>query len=57
VNRIRDVNGKSIFFDRVIYRPAEGFPIENGLVVNTTSAVNCCVACQTTVSTPSVHHN
>jgi hypothetical protein len=57
VNRIRDVNGKSIFFDRVIYRPAEGFTIENGLVVNTTSAVNCCVACQTTVSTPSVHHN
>jgi hypothetical protein len=36
-------------FDRVIYRPQEGFPIANELVVNTTSAYNCCGACQETV--------
>jgi hypothetical protein len=57
VNRIRDVNGKFLFFDRIIYRPAEGFPIENELVVSTTSAVICCIACQTTVRTPSSAHN
>ena len=37
-------------FDRVIYRPAAGFPNENELVLNMMSAVGCCVACQTTVS-------
>lgn len=37
-------------FDRVIYRNDTGFPIENELVVNTTNAVNCCIACQNTVS-------
>ena len=37
-------------FDRVIYRPAEGFPIANELVANTTSPTNCCIACHNTVS-------
>jgi hypothetical protein len=50
VNHIRDINGQGLFFDCVIYRPAEGFPIENELVVHTTSATNCCIACQTTAN-------
>ncbi|CAE7008044.1 hypothetical protein PTTW11_01638 [Pyrenophora teres f. teres] len=48
VNRIRGINGKMLMFDRVIYRPAEGFPNEDELVINMTSAAGCCVACQTT---------
>lgn len=50
VNRIQDFNGRTLLFDRVIYRPATGFPNENELVVNTTNAVGCCVVCQTTAS-------
>ncbi|KAF2639076.1 hypothetical protein P280DRAFT_70585 [Massarina eburnea CBS 473.64] len=48
VNHITDINGNTLVFDRVIYRPIEGFPVQNELVVNTTSAVNCCIACQNT---------
>jgi len=50
VSRIQDINGRTLMFDRVIYRPAAGFPNENESVLNMTSAVGCCVACQTTVS-------
>jgi hypothetical protein len=39
-------------FERVIYRPAEGFPVANEKVLSTRDAVSCCVQCQTTVSTP-----
>ncbi|KAF1851199.1 uncharacterized protein K460DRAFT_382686 [Cucurbitaria berberidis CBS 394.84] len=48
VDHITDFNGNTLIFDRVIYRPTQGFPIENELVVNTTSSTNCCIACQTT---------
>lgn len=49
VNMITDIDGNKLVFDRVIYRPAEGFPIQNELVANTTSGENCCIACQNTV--------
>jgi hypothetical protein len=49
VNMIADIDGNKLLFDRVIYRPAEGFPIQNELVANTTSGENCCIACQNTV--------
>lgn len=39
-------DNRQIYFDRIVFRPNEGFPIANSLVVNTTSAVNCCIACQ-----------
>jgi hypothetical protein len=42
----RDFNNDTLYFDRVIFRPDEGFPIANSLVLNTTSDVNCCIACQ-----------
>ncbi|CAO2649301.1 Nn.00g066860.m01.CDS01 [Neocucurbitaria sp. VM-36] len=48
VYQITDFDGNTLVFDRVIYRPAQGFPIENEYVVNTTNAINCCIACQTT---------
>ncbi|KAF2750308.1 hypothetical protein M011DRAFT_456213 [Sporormia fimetaria CBS 119925] len=48
VNSIPSTNGSRLNFDRVVYRPLEGFPIANELVVNTTNAVNCCGACQET---------
>src|SRR4051794_28594723 len=52
VNMVPGMTGEDIEFNRVLYRPAEGFPIENELIVNTTSAENCCIACQNTVSPP-----
>lgn len=50
VNSIIDVNGKPLYFDRVIYPTHQGFPINLALSINTTSAINCCIACQNTVS-------
>jgi len=50
VNSVPGMTGEDIVFNRVIYRPSEGFPIENELIVNTTSAENCCISCQNTVS-------
>ncbi|KAF2819178.1 hypothetical protein CC86DRAFT_432236 [Ophiobolus disseminans] len=48
VNSVPGMTGEDIVFNCVIYRPSEGFPVENELVVNTTSAENCCIACQNT---------
>ncbi|KAI8940616.1 hypothetical protein NX059_001888 [Plenodomus lindquistii] len=48
VNSIIDYDGNLLVFDRVTYRPAQGWPIENELVVDKTSGVDCCIACQTT---------
>jgi hypothetical protein len=45
VNSVRGMTDQDIVFNRVIYRPTEGFPIENELIANTTDAVGCCVAC------------
>ncbi|KAH9872958.1 hypothetical protein J1614_005353 [Plenodomus biglobosus] len=50
INSITDYNGNTLVFDRVTYRPAQGFPIENELVVDKTSGVDCCVACHTTAN-------
>ncbi|CBY00807.1 hypothetical protein LEMA_P019370.1 [Plenodomus lingam JN3] len=50
VNSITDRNGNTLIFDRVTYRPAQGFPIENELVVDKTSGRDCCIACQTTAN-------
>ncbi|KAH7338523.1 hypothetical protein BKA66DRAFT_479721 [Pyrenochaeta sp. MPI-SDFR-AT-0127] len=49
VNAIEGYEGNNaLIFDRVIFRPAQGFPIENEMVVNTTSGTKCCIACHTT---------
>ncbi|KAH7074525.1 hypothetical protein BKA63DRAFT_315636 [Paraphoma chrysanthemicola] len=48
VNSITGTTGNPLVFDRVIYRPAEGFKVENELLVNTTNPENCCIACQNT---------
>ncbi|KAL6704618.1 hypothetical protein ACN47E_008015 [Coniothyrium glycines] len=48
VNHVTDFDGNTLVFTRVLYRPAEGLPMNTELVVNTTSPVNCCIACQTT---------
>jgi len=48
VNSVTDLNGNRMNFDRIIYRPSEGFPIANEIVVNTTTPVSCCGACQDT---------
>jgi hypothetical protein len=37
-------------FDRINYHAQEGVPIANEMRLNTTNAINCCVACQNTVS-------
>jgi hypothetical protein len=50
VSSVEGTTGMQLIFDRVIYRPSEGFPAANELIVNTTSAQNCCIACQNTVS-------
>jgi hypothetical protein len=50
VNHITDRNGTRMNFNRVVYRPQEGLPIANSMVVNTTNEVNCCGVCQETVS-------
>lgn len=50
VNHIIDINGQPLYFDRVIYRPTEGFPINQEVVLYTDSDIECCEACQTTVS-------
>ncbi|KAF2012436.1 hypothetical protein BU24DRAFT_252429 [Aaosphaeria arxii CBS 175.79] len=46
VDHITDRDGNRMNFDRIAFRPAQGFPIENELVTNTVNAVNCCIACQ-----------
>ncbi|KAF2246349.1 hypothetical protein BU26DRAFT_532893 [Trematosphaeria pertusa] len=48
VNHIIDINGQPLYFDRVIYRPTEGFPINQEVVLYTDSDIECCEACQTT---------
>lgn len=49
MNNVIGDNNQPIYFDRVIFSQAEGFPIANQLVVdNTTSPTECCVACQLT---------
>jgi hypothetical protein len=50
VSSIRDFFGNVLVFDRITYSNVNGLPIENELIVNTTSAENCCIACQKTVS-------
>ena len=50
VNHIIDINGEPLYFDRVIYRPREGFPVNQEVVLYTDSDIECCEACQTTVS-------
>jgi len=47
---------EDIVFNRVIYRPSEGFPLEDELITNTTSAENCCIAYQNTVSPSSLSY-
>ncbi|KAH5315921.1 hypothetical protein HBI08_088540 [Parastagonospora nodorum] len=48
VNSIQGATGETLIFDRVIYRPAEGFPISNELITDTDDAEGCCIACQRT---------
>ncbi|KAF2854187.1 hypothetical protein T440DRAFT_388657 [Plenodomus tracheiphilus IPT5] len=50
VNSITDYNGNTLIFDRVAFRPSQGFPIENELVIDMTSGKDCCIACQTTAN-------
>lgn len=46
VNNVIGDDNQPIYFDRFIFANPEGFPIMNTLVVNTTSAINCCIVCQ-----------
>ncbi|KZM23698.1 uncharacterized protein EKO05_0002839 [Ascochyta rabiei] len=46
VSHVPGFDNEQIYFDRIVFRPTEGFPAANSLVVNTTSAINCCIACQ-----------
>ncbi|KAG9198109.1 hypothetical protein G6514_000543 [Epicoccum nigrum] len=46
VNNIIGDDNQPICFDRFIFANSEGFPIMNILVVNTISAINCCIVCQ-----------
>ncbi|KAF1933709.1 uncharacterized protein M421DRAFT_1082 [Didymella exigua CBS 183.55] len=48
VSNVPGFDNRPLFFDRIVFIPVDGFPIANSLVVNTTSAVNCCIACQNT---------
>mgnify|MGYP004509973273 CR=1 FL=1 len=48
MSHIQGFNNQSIYFDRIIFSPEEGFPDANSLVVNTTSGVDCCILCQNT---------
>jgi hypothetical protein len=45
-NNVIGDDNQPIYFDRFIFANPEGFPIMNTLVVNTTSAINCCIVCQ-----------
>ena len=46
MNNVIGDDNQPIYFDRFIFANPEGFPIMNTLVVNTTSAINCCNVCQ-----------
>ncbi|KAF2624025.1 hypothetical protein BU25DRAFT_493927 [Macroventuria anomochaeta] len=46
VNNVLGFDNQPIYFDRIVFNSPEGFSIANSLVVNTTSAINCCIACQ-----------
>ncbi|KAF9694929.1 hypothetical protein EKO04_006866 [Ascochyta lentis] len=46
VSNVPGFDNEQIYFDRIVFRPTEGYPVANSLVVNTTSAINCCIACQ-----------
>ncbi|KAF3042084.1 hypothetical protein E8E12_000312 [Didymella heteroderae] len=48
VSNVPGFNDRRLYFDRIVFTPIDGFPIANSLVVNTTNAVNCCIACQNT---------
>lgn len=41
-------DNRPLYFDRIVFTPIDGFPVANTLVVNTTSAERCCIACQNT---------
>lgn len=56
VNSVCGMTDEDIVFNRVIYRPSEGFPLEDELITNTTSAENCCIAYQNTVSPSSLSY-
>jgi hypothetical protein len=51
VNSVEGLTGEPLVVYQVVYRPTEGFPAANELITNTTSAEECCIECQTTVST------
>lgn len=46
MNNVISDDNHPIYFDRFIFANPVGFPIMNTLVVNTTSAINCCIVCQ-----------
>ncbi|KAF3046202.1 hypothetical protein E8E11_008605 [Didymella keratinophila] len=48
VSSVPGFSNGPLYFDRIVFTPVDGFPIANSLVVNTTNAVNCCIACQNT---------
>lgn len=48
MSNVPSFDNRPLWFDRIVFTPVDGFPIANSLVVNTTNAVNCCIACQNT---------
>lgn len=48
MSNVPGFDNRPLYFDRIVFTPVEGYPVANSLVVNTTSAVNCCIACQNT---------
>ncbi|OAL02683.1 hypothetical protein IQ06DRAFT_324807 [Phaeosphaeriaceae sp. SRC1lsM3a] len=46
VNAVEGMTGETLIFDRVIYRPTEGFPLANEMIVPMDNPTDCCVACQ-----------
>ncbi|KAH7378420.1 hypothetical protein DE146DRAFT_626424 [Phaeosphaeria sp. MPI-PUGE-AT-0046c] len=48
VNSVEGTTGDVLIFDRVIYRPMEGFPLENERLIRTEDATECCIECQKT---------
>lgn len=48
MNNVIGFANAPIYFDRIVFANDEGFPVANSLVVNTTSPVNCCIACHNT---------
>lgn len=48
MNNVIGDDFQPLYFDRYVFANPEGFKIANTKVVNTTSAVNCCIVCQNT---------